>query len=75
VSSPQAEGFLDRMKAYDEEISHEHTKGRPRIQDVKWTLYPSGLFAEEIIQGNVQVRRLKSEAGELPSCRKRESRV
>jgi hypothetical protein len=51
------EGFLDRLnKPYDEEITYERAKGRPRISDVKWTLYPSTAFAEEIISGNVQVR-------------------
>lgn len=53
----QNQGFLDRLnKPYDEEITYERAKGRPKISDVKWTLYPSTAFAEEIISGNVQVR-------------------
>jgi hypothetical protein len=53
----QNQGFLDRLnKAYDEEITYERTKGRSKILDVKWTLYPSTVFAEEIISGNTQVR-------------------
>jgi hypothetical protein len=55
----QDQGFLDRLnKAYDEEFTWERTKGRSKIPDVKWTLYPSTTFAEEIISGNVQVRQL-----------------
>jgi hypothetical protein len=64
----QNEGFLDRLnKAYDEEITYERTKGRSKILDVKWTLYPSTSFAEEIISGNVEIRVLTTSNRKPPS--------
>ncbi|MGA8480296.1 MAG: hypothetical protein WB696_20205 [Chthoniobacterales bacterium] len=56
---------LDRAKPFDEEITYEQTKGRPKILDVKWTLFPSTSFAKEIIAGNVEVQSLRKKPPEL----------
>ena len=43
-------GFLDRGMAFEqiETVKHEKTKGRPKIIDAEWDLYPSDRFAREI---------------------------
>jgi hypothetical protein len=57
--------FLDLGKPYEEETTYEQTRGRRKIAEVRWTLFPSNLFAEEIVQSNVELRTLKSKC-QLP---------
>jgi hypothetical protein len=57
----QHTGFLSLMDAYLEEPSYEQSKrrGRPTLRDIRWTLYPSNTFSEEIIAGNTAMLRLR----------------
>lgn len=40
-------------------------RGRPQIVDVIWTLFPSNEVAEEIIQGNLQMKNLRCDQAHL----------
>jgi hypothetical protein len=44
--------ILAEMQPYDEKLVHASTKGRPKIVEAVWVLYPSGEFVEEVITGN-----------------------
>jgi hypothetical protein len=60
----QQTGFLSLMEPYLEEPSYEQSKrrGRPTLRDIRWTLYPSNAFSEEIIAGNTAMLRLRQRA-------------
>jgi hypothetical protein len=69
-----AEGVLHAMRPYDESLTYGATKGRKKVLGVVWLLFPSRQFAQEIIQGNVQMNRwrtkhqaIKRELGEAAS--------
>ena len=51
-------GVLERMKAYDEKLSHgeKPKRGFPPVVGAVWTLYPSAAVVEEIIEGNQKAR-------------------
>lgn len=57
----QQTGFLSIIDPYLEEPFYENSKrrGRPTLKDIRWTLYPSNVFAEEIIAGNAAMFRLR----------------
>ena len=65
ISELREAGFLDRGMAFEqiETVKHEKTKGRPKIIDAEWDLYPSDRFAREIIEGN-QVRKIRGTKGQ-----------
>jgi hypothetical protein len=44
--------ILAEMLPYDEKLTHASTKGRPKIVEAVWVLYPSVEFVEEVITGN-----------------------
>ena len=46
-----------------ETVKYEKTKGRPKIIDAEWELYPSDRFAKEIIEGN-QARKARGHRGQ-----------
>jgi hypothetical protein len=48
--------ILSEIKPFDEELRHTSGKGRPKIIDAIWTLYPSTEFVEEIIGGNKEMK-------------------
>jgi hypothetical protein len=50
-------GFLGR---YEKEITYDGTGGRPRILDVRWTLFPSFAFASEIARDNHERKLVKA---------------
>ena len=39
--------ILADLQPYDEKLTHASTKGRPRIVEADWILYPAGEFADE----------------------------
>ncbi len=65
IKELQGKGFLERwvpMKEI-ETIRREGTSGRPKIVDGEWELYPSELFAKEIIQGNQERKAVRELQG------------
>ena len=62
----QQTGFLSSLDPYLEEPFYEKSarRGRPTLKDVRWTLYPSNAFAEEIIAGNTAMLRLRQRLAE-----------
>ena len=48
--------FLSPVRPYDEKPTHETTSGRPKVKNMTWTLYPSGTFAQGVIEGNREAR-------------------
>src|SRR5437016_14532316 len=59
-------GFLSISDAYLEEPIYAKSangRGRPTLKDVRWTLYPSNAFAEEIITGNAVMTKLRERLG------------
>jgi len=64
-------GFLSISDAYLEEPIYAKSangRGRPTLKDVRWTLYPSNAFAEEIITGNAAMKQLRERLSANP-CR------
>jgi hypothetical protein len=49
--------ILSEMQSFDEKPIHAPSKGRPKIVDAIWTLYPSGEFVDEIIGGNKHMKQ------------------
>ena len=63
-------GFLSISDAYLEEPLYAKSangRGRPTLKDVRWTLYPSNAFAEEIITGNAVMKKLRERLGATPA--------
>ncbi len=63
-------GFLSISDAYLEEPIYAKSvngRGRPTLKDVRWTLYPSNAFAEEIITGNAAMKQLRERLGATPA--------
>ena len=54
------ENVLHAMRPYQEDLSYASTKGRKKVTDVVWQLFPSRQFAQEIIQGNVEMSQWRS---------------
>jgi hypothetical protein len=44
--------ILAEIQPYEEKLTHAITKGRPKIVEAVWKLYPSGKFVDEVINGN-----------------------
>jgi hypothetical protein len=63
--------ILSEMRPFDEKLIHAPSKGRPKIVDAIWTLYPSPEFVDEVIVGNKQMER----AHRQPVENKGESRL
>ena len=63
--------ILSKMLPSHEKLVHAPSKGRPKIVDAIWTLYPSQEFVDEIIGGNKQMDQARSKVG----GNKRESRL
>jgi len=55
------ERILSKMKPFDEELHHAAGKGRPKIIDAIWTLYPFTEFVDEIISGNQEMKAHRDE--------------
>jgi hypothetical protein len=62
--------ILSEMLPFQEKLIHAPSKGRPKIVDAIWTLYPSQELVDEIIGGNKQIDQARSKVG----GNKRESR-
>jgi hypothetical protein len=63
-------GFLSIADAYLEEPIYTKSangRGRPTLKDVRWTLYPSNAFAEEIIAGNTAMKKLRERLSVTPT--------
>jgi hypothetical protein len=63
-------GFLSISDAYLEEPIYAKSangRGRPTLKDVRWTLYPSNAFAEEIITGNAAMKKLRERLSATPA--------
>lgn len=54
------EDVLHSMRPYQEDLTYASTKGRKKVVDVVWQLFPSRQFAQEIIQGNVEMNQWRS---------------
>ncbi len=54
------ENVLHSMRPYQEDLSYASTKGRKKVTDVVWQLFPSRQFAQEIIQGNVEMSQWRN---------------
>jgi hypothetical protein len=63
--------ILSKMLLSHEKLIYAPSKGRPKIVDAIWTLYPSQELVDEIIGGNKQMDQARSQAG----GNKRESRL
>ena len=55
--------ILAEIEPYDEKLLYAPSKGRPKVIDAVWTLFPSLNFIEEIIQGNIEMAKATSEFG------------
>ena len=55
--------ILANAHPFDEKLVRASTKGRPKITDAVWTLYPSGELVEEIIDGNREMTSARIKAG------------
>lgn len=53
-------GVLEKGMPWEEQLKYGTTKGRKKITDAVWTLYPSHEFVEEIISGNKEMMRVKN---------------
>ena len=49
------------MRPFDEELLHAPSKGRPKVVDAVWTLYPSKELVDEIISGNQEMKAHRDE--------------
>jgi hypothetical protein len=56
--------FLSEMRPFDEELIHAKSKGRPKIVDVIWTLYPSTELVGEIVGGNREMKEKREQGTE-----------
>ena len=54
------EDVLHAMRPYQEDLTYASTKGRKKVIDVVWQLFPSRQFAQEIIQGNVEMSQWRN---------------
>jgi hypothetical protein len=61
--------ILSEMQPFDEKLVHAPGKGRPKVVDAIWTLYPSTEFVGEIIGGNQEMKAHREDG-----ANKRESR-
>ena len=52
--------ILSKMRLFDEKLVYAPSKGRPKIVDAVWTLYPSHEFVDEIIGGNKQMDQART---------------
>jgi hypothetical protein len=48
--------ILSEMQPFSEELIHAKSKGRPKIVDAIWTLYPSTVLVGEIVEGNKEMK-------------------
>src|SRR5271165_727396 len=55
--------ILSEMLPFQEKLIHAPSKGRPKIVDAIWTLYPSQELVDEIIGGNKQIDQARSKVG------------
>jgi hypothetical protein len=58
------ENVLHAMRPYEESLTYASTKGRKKVVDVVWQLFPSRQFAREIIEGNVQMNQWRRQQQE-----------
>ena len=54
---------LSKLQAFDEKLVYAPTKGRPKIINAVWTLYPSDEFVDEIINGSKQMAHARTKVG------------
>jgi hypothetical protein len=55
--------ILSELRPYDEELIQAPSKGRPKVVDATWMLYPSTEFVEEIIDGNKEMKGHREAGG------------
>jgi hypothetical protein len=55
--------ILAEMQAYDEKLTHASTKGRPKIVEAVWRLYPSCQFVDEVIKANRDMTSARIKVG------------
>ena len=58
LRSPDSASVLSGP-AYNEKLTYVRTERRPAVVDAVWILYPSPEFIEEIVQGNVDMKRAR----------------
>ena len=63
IEDMKAQNILSQMHPFDEELVHAPSKGRPKIADAIWNLYPSAEFVDEIIEGNKEMKQAHRQAG------------
>lgn len=51
--------FLNLWNPFIEKPTYESTKGRSKLVNMEWILYPSDEFVEDIIEGNIEQKRLR----------------
>jgi hypothetical protein len=54
---------LSKLQAFDEKLVYAPTRGRPKIINAVWTLYPSDEFVEEIITGSKHMSHARTRLG------------
>ena len=68
------EKVLDYKRGPEEAIKYASTKGRKKVVDVVWTLFPSREFCEEIIKGNADMLHWRAkQQGKAGSTAERKS--
>ncbi len=55
----EGETYKDFHVGYTEDIRYQHGIGRPKIENIIWTLYPSHEFASEILAGSIVMNPLR----------------
>lgn len=50
--------FLDPWNAFTEKPSYELTKGRSKLVNMEWIIFPSTEFVEDIIEGNIERKKM-----------------
>ena len=55
--------ILAEMQAYDEKLTYASTKGRPKIVEAVWRLFPSCQFVDEVISGNRDMTSARIKGG------------
>lgn len=55
--------ILSEMLPFREKLVQAPSRGRPKIVDVVWTLYPSSAFVDDIVNGNRKMISVRTNAG------------
>jgi len=63
LSEMKERRILSEMLPFHEKLVHAPSRGRPKIVDAVWTLYPSSEFVNDIVNGNRKMSSAGTKAG------------